>query len=94
VLPHAVLCADPFHVVQAANRMVTKVRQRLVREHYSRRVRKTDPEYGIKRLLLRNIEDLTDNQFDKLWNVLAAHDHLADLSRAWGVVGAHGIPHL
>jgi transposase len=83
-LPHAALCADPFHVVQAANRMVTKVRQRLVREHYGRRVRKTDPEYGIKRLLLRNIEDLTDEQFDKLWNVLAEHDHLADLSLAWG----------
>lgn len=82
-LPHAALCADPFHVVQAANRMVTKVRQRLVREHYGRRVRKTDPEYGIKRLLLRNIEDLTDDQFDKLWNVLAEHDHLADLSLAW-----------
>jgi transposase len=49
VLPHAALCADPFHVVQAANRMLTKVRQRLVREHYGRRVRKTDPEYGIKR---------------------------------------------
>ena len=83
VLPHAALCADPFHVVQAANRMVTKVRQRLVREHYGRRVRKTDPEYGIKRLLLRNIEDLTDEQFDKLWNILADHDHLADLSLAW-----------
>jgi transposase len=83
VLPHAALCADPFHVVQAANRMVTKVRQRLVRERYGRRVRKTDPEYGIKRLLLRNIEDLTDDQFDKLWNVLAEHDHLADLSLAW-----------
>jgi transposase len=83
VLPHAALCADPFHMVQAANRMVTKVRQRLVREHYGRRVRKTDPEYGIKRLLLRNIEDLTDDQFDKLWSVLAEHDHLADLSLAW-----------
>jgi transposase len=83
VLPNAALCADPFHLVQAANRMVTKVRQRLVREHYGRRVRKTDPEYGIKRLLLRNVEDLTDDQFDKLWNVLADHDHLADLSRAW-----------
>ena len=35
-------------------------------DNYGRRVRKTDPEYGIKRLLLRNIEDLTDEQFDKL----------------------------
>lgn len=83
VLPHATLYADPFHLVQAANRMVTRVQQRLVREHYGRRVRATDPEYGIKRLLLRNIEDLTDDQFDKLQTVLAEHTHLADLALAW-----------
>ena len=82
-LPHAALCADPFHVVQIANRTVTKVRQRLIREHYGRRTRKTDPEYGIKRLLLRNLEDLTDDQYDKLWTVLADHPHLEDLALTW-----------
>jgi len=83
VLPHAALCADPFHLVQAANRTVTQVRQRLMREHYGRRVRKTDPEYGIKRLLLRNIEDLTDDQFDKLSTTLAEQTHLTDLAVTW-----------
>ncbi|MBT8226910.1 MAG: ISL3 family transposase [Dactylosporangium sp.] len=83
VLPHAALCADPFHLVQLANRAVTAVRQRLTREHYGRRVRKTDPEYGIKRLLLRNLEDLTDDQHDKLWNVLADQAHLVDLALTW-----------
>ena len=83
VLPRAALCADPFHLVQVANRTVTGVRQRLVREHYGRRVRKTDPEYGIKRLLLRNIEDLTDDQFDKLSAILAERAHLTDLASTW-----------
>ena len=55
----------------------------IVREHYGRRVRKIDPEYGIKRLLLRNIEDLTDDQFDKLSTTLADHPHLTDLAWTW-----------
>jgi hypothetical protein len=35
--------------------MVTAVRWRIVREKYGRRGRKDDPEYGIKRLLGRNL---------------------------------------
>ena len=48
-----------------------------------RRVRTTDPEYGIKRLLLRNVEDLTDDQFDKLSTTLAEQAHLTDLASTW-----------
>jgi len=83
VLPHAALCADPFHLVHAANRMLGQVRRRLVRAHYGRRTRKSDPEYGIKRLLLANLEDLTEAQFDTLFTTVGAHAHLTDLALAW-----------
>jgi hypothetical protein len=47
------------------------------------RGRKGDPEYGIKRLLLRNREDLTHEQFAKLWNTMADDPALTDLHVAW-----------
>jgi transposase len=82
-LPHALLCVDPFHLVQLANKMLTSVRWRIVRAKYGRRGRKGDPEYGIKRLLMRNREDLTDQQFAKLWNTMADDTALTDLHVAW-----------
>jgi transposase len=82
-LPDAKICADAFHLVQLANKMVTSVRWRVVREHYGRRGKEGDPEYGIKRLLMRNLEDLGLDQLGKLWNTLVDHSHLADLHIAW-----------
>lgn len=82
-LPHALLCVDPFHLVQLANRMITTVRWRIVRNKYGRRGRKTDPEYGIKRLLTRNREDLSPPQLAKLWNTMADDPTLTDLHLAW-----------
>lgn len=82
-LPQARLCVDPFHLVQLANKMLTSVRWRIVRAKYGRRGRKGDPEYGIKRLLMRNREDLTAEQFAKLWNTMADDDALSDLHVAW-----------
>jgi transposase len=82
-LPNAVICVDAFHLVQLANKMVTSVRWRIVREKYGRRGRKDDPEYGIKRLLLCNLEDLRDEQLAKLWNTMADDPALADLHVAW-----------
>jgi transposase len=82
-LPAATVCVDPFHLVQLANKMVTSVRWRIVRAKYGRRGRKDDPEYGIKRLLLRNLEDLRDEQREKLWNTLADDPQLTDLQLAW-----------
>lgn len=83
MLPGARVCVDPFHLVQLANKMVTSVRWRIVREKYGRRSRKNDPEYGIKRLLMRNLEDLRDEQLAKLWNTLADDPALTDLHLAW-----------
>lgn len=69
-LPQAVVAVDPFHVVQLANNKVHEVRRRVTRERHGRRGRKNDPEYGVKNLLVRNREDLTDRQLARMWNAL------------------------
>ncbi|HKS49360.1 MAG TPA: transposase [Amycolatopsis sp.] len=75
-LPHARLVVDHFHVVQLANQMVSSVRRRVTATLRGRRVRKDDPEYGLRRRLLRNREDLTVEKFTDMWN------RLADLGQA------------
>jgi transposase len=69
-LPHATLVVDHFHVVQLANQMVSSVRRRVTTTLRGRRVRKDDPEYGVRRRLMRNREDLTDEKFTDMWNRL------------------------
>jgi transposase len=59
MLPAAQLVVDLFHVVQLVVKMTGDVRRRVVREKYRRRGRSGDAEYGIKRLLVRNLEHLT-----------------------------------
>jgi transposase len=53
-LPHVGLVADHFHVVQLANQVVSSVRRRVTATLRGRRVRKDDPEYGLRRRLMRN----------------------------------------
>jgi hypothetical protein len=54
----ATLAVGLFHVVQLAVKTVGDVRRRVVRARYGRRGRSGDPEYGIKGLLVRNLEHL------------------------------------
>lgn len=69
-LPNATLVVDHFHVVQLANQVVSSVRRRVTAKLRGRRVRKDDPEYGLRRRLLRNREDLTGEKFTDMWNRL------------------------
>jgi transposase len=69
-LPDATLVVDHFHVVQLANQMVSAVRRRVTAALRGRRVRKGDPEYGLRRRLLRNREDLPVEKFTDMWNRL------------------------
>ena len=57
---------DLFHVVHLAVKMTGDVRRRVVRGKYRRRGRSGDPEYGIKNLLVRNLEHLSPAQFAKV----------------------------
>ena len=69
-LPDAVLVADRFHLVQLANKVVTDVRQRVIRESEGRRGRKSDPAWAARRRLLTAHERLRPETFAKMWNSL------------------------
>ena len=70
MLPRAVLTADLFHGVQLAVKAVGDMRRRVVRARYRRRGCSGDPEYGIKNLLVRNLEHLSGAQFAKIIDTL------------------------
>ncbi len=83
MLPHAALAVDVFHVVQLATKMVGDVRRRVVREKYGRRGRSGDPEYGIKNLLVRNLEHLHPDQFAKIIDTLDKDPEGQQILLAW-----------
>jgi len=83
-LPHAIIVVDHFHVVQLANKMLSMVRRRTTAEIRGRRGRATDPEWKARRRLLRNREDLTDDQFATMWNTLLGEGKIGQtLLTAW-----------
>jgi Transposase len=79
-LPNAAISVDPFHLVQLANLMVTRVRQRLVREREQRRGRKVDPAWANRRLLLRGSDTLSVRAKARLDAVFASDDPTDELS--------------
>jgi hypothetical protein len=72
-----------FHVVQLAVKMTGDVRRRAVREKYSRRGRSGDAEYGLKGLLVRNLEHLRPEQFTKVMDTLCRDRHGQQIAAAW-----------
>ena len=84
-LPNAKISVDPFHLVQLANLMVTRVRQRLIREREQRRGRKVDPAWANRRLLLRGYDSLSPRAKARLDAVFDSDDPTDELSAAWGV---------
>jgi transposase len=83
MLPAATVAVDPFHVVQLATKMVGDVRRRVVREKYGRRGRSGDVEYGVKNLLVRNLEHLTPDQFSKIITSLEGDGGGQQILLAW-----------
>lgn len=71
-LPYAVLAVDHFHVIQAANKVINLVRRRAIHARYGRRGRAGDPEYGMRRTLLRNWEDVPQARVNAMWEVFLA----------------------
>ena len=69
-LPNAVLVADRYHLVALANKTLTQVRQRVIRESQGRRGRKSDPAWAARRRLLTGHERLRPEAFAKMWNSL------------------------
>ena len=83
MLPRAAIAVDLFHVVQLAVKTTGDVRRRAIRELYGRRGKAGDPEYGIKRLLTRNLESLSPEQFEKIIETLDATAPGQQLAIAW-----------
>jgi hypothetical protein len=59
------------------------VRRRAIRELYGRRGKAGDPEYGIKNLLNRNLENLSPEQFEKIIETLDATAPGQQMAIAW-----------
>jgi transposase len=83
MLPRARLVVDLFHVVQLAVKMTGDVRRRVVRGKYGRRGRSGDAEYGIKSLLVRDLEHLRPEQFAKVMDTLGADRHGQEILASW-----------
>jgi transposase len=83
VLPRARIAVDLFHVVQLAVKTAADVRRRAIRELYGRRGKAGDPEYGIKGLLNRNLENLSPEQFEKVITVPDATAQGQQAAIAW-----------
>ena len=82
-LPRAAVSVDAFHLVKAANDMLTAVRQRLAREHKGRRGRLVDPAWANRRLLLRGADTLSTRGWARLEQVFATDDPTGQLEWAW-----------
>jgi transposase len=73
-LSHAVVVADPFHIVRLANRAIDQVRRRTQQSLTGHRGRKGDPLYDIRKLLLTGDERLDERARARLDAALAAGD--------------------
>jgi transposase len=82
-LPGAVIVVDHFHLVRLANQAITKVRQRVTREHLGRRGTSKDPAWANRRKLLRGRERLPEQAFTRMWNDISAHEPTGQLLAAW-----------
>lgn len=83
LLPHARIAVDHFHLVLAANRAVTTVRQRVTRAYLGRRGRRIDPVWVNRRHLLRARERLSGKRFTAMWNACIDLDPSGDLLATW-----------
>jgi hypothetical protein len=55
----------------------------VVRARYGRRGRSGDPEYGIKNLLVRDVEHLSPDQFAKVITTFDGNRHGQEIATAW-----------
>lgn len=82
-LAHAVVVVDPFHAVRLANVAIDDVRRRVQNDTLAHRGRKGDPLYGIRRLLVRANERLSDHARARMEAGLALGDPADEVLDAW-----------
>ena len=74
MLGHVTRVADPYHVVQLANRALDEIRRRVQNEQLGHRGRKNDPLYKIRKLLLSAKERLDEVAAQRLESQMALGD--------------------
>ncbi len=82
-LPNAVRVLDAFHVTRLGFAAVDDVRRRVQQQSLGHRGRREDPLYGIRRVLRRGAEHLTDRAWDRLLRGLEAGDVNQQVAHAW-----------
>ena len=84
-LPRATITVDVFHAVKLANTCIDEVRRRVQRQTLGHRGWKDDPLFGIRRLLTRGYERLSDRQRARLEYGLRWGDPFDEVGGAWAV---------
>jgi transposase len=82
-LPNAVRVLDPFHVVRLGFAAVDDVRRRVQQDTYGHRGRRGDPLYGIRRVLRRGAENLSEHAWARLLAGIEAGDDHGQVAKAW-----------
>ncbi len=85
VLPKALQVADPFHVVQLANRCLDAVRRRVQAEQTGHRGWRDDPLYKARKVLLLGEERLDEKGTERLASLLQLGDPGAEVAIAYRV---------
>jgi transposase len=83
VLPHTVRVLDPFHVVRLGFAAVDDVRRRVQQQTYGHRGRRGDPLYGIRRVLRRSADNLSEHAWARLLAGIEAGDERGQVAAAW-----------
>lgn len=91
-LPDATVVLDAFHAVRLAQGAVDDVRRRVQQDTLGHRGRKGDPLYGIRRVLLRGAENLTEKAYGRLLAGLGAGDPGGQVAAAY--IAAQELRHL
>ncbi len=82
-LPAAVRVLDAFHLVRLGFAAVDDVRRRVQHEQLGHRGRRGEPLYGIRRLLRRGADHLSDHAWDRLLAGLSVGDRSEQIGKAW-----------
>jgi transposase len=83
MLPDAMQVADPFHLIQLANRVLDEVRRRVQNDTLGHRGHKNDPLYRARRLLTIAHERLAADRDHRLQGLLRAGDPRGEVRMAW-----------
>ena len=82
-LPNAVRVLDPFHVVRLGFACVDDVRRRVQHQTHGHRGRRGDPLYGIRRVLRRGADNLSQTAWARLLAGIEAGDERGQVANAW-----------